>query len=142
VNLALPVWILSEPLPPIKTVSKDNDPITGGPLKAKPEGFTPWQKIVVDLGKPGVTIRELVDHLTETHAIETVIISAGNACLFNAYLPTHKTRGARSLVEVYEEITKTPVPVDKQYLAIEISATDVEDGADVVIPSIKFRVRK
>jgi ubiquitin-activating enzyme E1 len=142
VNLALPVWILSEPLPPIKTVSKDMDPITGGPVKAKPEGFTPWEKIVVDFGKTDATIKELIDHLTEAHGIETVIISAGNACLFNAYLPTHKSRAGRSLLEVYEEITKTKVPADKDFLAIEISATDVDDGADVVIPSIKFRIRK
>jgi ubiquitin-activating enzyme E1 len=142
VNLALPVWILSEPLPPIKTVSKDMDPITGGPVRAKPEGFTPWEKVVVDLGKPGSTIEEFVNHLTQKHGIETVIVSAGNACLFNAYLPTHKVRAKRSLVEVYEEIMKTPIPADKLYLPIEVSATDIEDGVDVIIPSIKYRVRK
>jgi ubiquitin-activating enzyme E1 len=142
VNLALPVWILSEPLPPIKTVSKEMDPITGGPVRAKPEGFTPWQKIVIDLGKAGTTIKEFMDYLTEKHGIETVIVSAGNACLFNAYLPTHKARAGRSLVEIYEEIMKTTIPADKLYLPIEVSATDVDDGVDVIIPSIKFRVRK
>jgi ubiquitin-activating enzyme E1 len=142
VNLALPVWILSEPLPPIKTVSKDMDPITGGPVRAKPEGFTPWEKIIVDLAKPGATIQEFLDYLTEKHGVETVIISAGNACLYNAYLPTHKARGKRSLVEVYEEIMKVSIPADKQFLPIEVSATDADDGTDVVIPSIKFRVRK
>ena len=35
-----------------------------------------------------------------------------------------------------------PLPQDKKYLAIEVSASDVDDGVDVVIPSIKFRVRK
>ena len=142
VNLALPVWILSEPLPPIKTTSKDMDPITGGPLRAKPEGFTPWEKIIVDLATPGTTIQEFIDYLTQHHDVETVIISAGNACLFNSYLPTHKQRASRSLVTVYEEITKTSIPPEKAYLAIEVSATDMSDGVDVVIPSIKFRVRK
>ena len=142
VNLALPVWILSEPLPPIKTVSKDMDPITGGPVRAKPEGFTPWEKLTVDMNKPGATIQEFVDYLTEQHKIEAVIVSAGNACLFNAYLPSHKARGARSLIEVFEDITKMPIPTEKKYLAIEVSASDVDDGVDVVIPSIKFRVRK
>ena len=142
VNLALPIWILSEPLPPIKTTSKDMDPITGGPVRAKPEGFTPWETITVDLEKPGATLQEFIDYLTQHHGIETVIVSAGNACLFNAYLPTHKARGARSLIEVYEEIMKTKIPDNKHYLAVEVSATDVEDDVDVVIPSIKFRVRK
>ena len=142
VNLALPVWILSEPLPPVKTVSKDMDPVTGGPVRARPEGFTPWETIVVDMHKVGGTVQEFIDLLTEQHRVEPVIISAGNACLFNAYLPSHKARGAKSLVTVYEEITKMPLPQDKKYLAIEVSASDVDDGVDVVIPSIKFRVRK
>jgi ubiquitin-activating enzyme E1 len=118
------------------------DPITGGPVRAKPEGFTPWETITVDLEKPGATLQEFIDYLTQHHGIETVIVSAGNACLFNAYLPTHKARGARSLIEVYEEIMKTKIPDNKHYLAVEVSATDVEDDVDVVIPSIKFRVRK
>ena len=143
VNLALPVWILSEPLPPLKTVSKDSDPVTGEPVRAKPEGFTPWQKIVVDIGgdKPA-TIDAFIKYLAEHHKVDAVIVSAGNSCLYNSYMPRHKDRLNRSLVEVYEEVTKSTIPKDKKYLAIEVSATDVDDGVDVVIPSIKFRVTK
>merc|ERR1711972_879049 len=42
VNLALPLWLLSEPLPPVKTMSKDHDPIIMGPVRCEPEGFTTW----------------------------------------------------------------------------------------------------
>lgn len=45
VNLALPLWVMSEPLPPLGTKSKDHDPIVMGPVKAKPEGFTSWDKV-------------------------------------------------------------------------------------------------
>ena len=38
VNLALPIWLFSEPQPPPKNKSKDFDPIVGGPVKAMPEG--------------------------------------------------------------------------------------------------------
>lgn len=44
VTLALPLWVFSEPLPPVKTVSKEHDPIVMGPVKARPEGFTSWDK--------------------------------------------------------------------------------------------------
>ena len=143
VNLALPVWILSEPLPPLKTVSKDSDPVTGEPVRAKPEGFTPWQKIVVDIeGDKPATIDAFIKYLAEHHKVDAVIVSAGNSCLYNSYMPRHKDRLNRSLVEVYEEVTKSTIPKDKKYLAIEVSATDVDDGVDVVIPSIKFRVTK
>jgi ubiquitin-activating enzyme E1 len=143
VNLALPVWILSEPLPPLRTVSKDSDPVTGEPVRAKPEGFTPWQKILIDVpGDKGATVDQFIKFLAEEHKIDVVIVSAGNACLYNAYMPRHKERLSRPLIEVFEEITKSSIPQDKKYLAIEVSATDVEDGVDVIIPSIKFRVRK
>ena len=51
VNLALPLFVLSEPMPPLRTVSKDHDPIVMGPIVAKPEGFTTWDKVVIDIGK-------------------------------------------------------------------------------------------
>lgn len=37
-NLALPVWLFSEPQPPIKAKDKDYDPILMGPVKAIPPG--------------------------------------------------------------------------------------------------------
>ena len=141
VNLALPVWILSEPSPPIKTTSKEVDPVTGGPLRAKPEGFTPWEKILVDLA-PGATVGDFIKFLADSQNLEIVIVSCGNVCIYNAYLPSHKPRLAKSLVTVYEEITKATLPPSKKYLGVEVSATDIEDDVDVVIPSIKYRIRK
>mmetsp|Transcript_12121 Transcript_12121/g.10441 ORF Transcript_12121/g.10441 Transcript_12121/m.10441 type:complete len:89 (+) Transcript_12121:2627-2893(+) len=46
-NLAIPMWVFSEPLPPIKNKDKDYDPILLGPVKAIPSGWTNWDKIVV-----------------------------------------------------------------------------------------------
>jgi len=47
VNLALPLFVFSEPDPIKKTVSKDYDPIMAGPIKAVPEGFTIYDKITI-----------------------------------------------------------------------------------------------
>ncbi len=38
-NLALPLWLFSEPLAPIKAIDKDYDPIVLGPIKAVPPGM-------------------------------------------------------------------------------------------------------
>lgn len=46
-NLALPLWIFSEPEPPIKAKDKDYDPVLMGPVKAIPSGFTTWDKLFV-----------------------------------------------------------------------------------------------
>ena len=37
-NLAIPLWLFSEPIPPIKNTDKENDPVLLGPVKAIPSG--------------------------------------------------------------------------------------------------------
>ena len=137
VNLGLPLWILSEPLPPVQTKSKEYDPVSMGPIRALPEAFTPWDHIDVSLG-PDCTVNQLLDHLQTKHGVEAVIISSGNACLFNAFMASHKVRRGKRVFEVIEEVTKKKIPGKKHAVAIEVSGTAVEDGADVVIPTIKF----
>lgn len=58
-NLALPLWIFSEPEPPIKAKDKKYDDYFLGPVKAIPSGFTCWDKILI-VGP--LTIQELIDH--------------------------------------------------------------------------------
>lgn len=48
INLALPLFVFSEPTPVNKTKSKDYDPIVAGPIKAIPEGYTIYDKIVIE----------------------------------------------------------------------------------------------
>jgi len=139
VSLALPLWVLSEPQPPVQTKSKDFDAIVGGPVKAKPEGFSSWDKVNVNIGD--ATLKAFVDHLSDDLGIEVMIMSAGNACLYNAYLPAHKKRLNDRLVKVWEDVTKQKISDKKSYLTLEVSATDVEDGVDVMIPTIKFQFR-
>eukprot|EP00929_Paragymnodinium_shiwhaense_P113862 TRINITY_DN82152_c0_g1_i1.p1 TRINITY_DN82152_c0_g1~~TRINITY_DN82152_c0_g1_i1.p1 ORF type:complete len:1033 (-),score=202.21 TRINITY_DN82152_c0_g1_i1:151-3249(-) len=139
VNLALPLWVLSEPMPPVKTTSKDHDPIIMGPVRAKPEGFTSWDKVEINLGD--ATLKTFVDYLTDEMGIEVMIMSAGNACLYNAYLPAHRKRMAEKVSKVWEDVTKQTLPANKNFLTIEVSASDPDDGVDVIIPSIKFQFR-
>jgi len=54
-NLALPLWLFSEPLPPIYNKDKDYDPIVLGPIKAIPngiyskiKGFSSWDSITIE----------------------------------------------------------------------------------------------
>mmetsp|Transcript_75622 Transcript_75622/g.175329 ORF Transcript_75622/g.175329 Transcript_75622/m.175329 type:complete len:1032 (-) Transcript_75622:152-3247(-) len=139
VNLALPLWIMSEPLPPLQTKSKEHDPVIMGPVKAKPEGFTTWDKVEVKLGD--ATLKQFVDYLMNDVGVEVMIMSAGNACLYNAYLPAHKKRLNERVSKLWEDVTKQKLSPKKTYLTIEVSASDPEDGVDVQIPTIKFQFR-
>jgi len=139
VSLALPLWVLSEPLPPVKTVSKEHDPIVMGPVKARPEGFTSWDKVECNLGD--ATLQEFLDFLTEEMSVEVMIMSSGNACLYNAYVPAHKKRLKEKITSIWETITKQQLSPKKSYLTLEVSASDLDDGQDVVIPTVKFQFR-
>jgi len=139
VNLALPLWLMSEPLPPMQTKSKDHDPIIMGPVRAKPEGFTTWDKVEVSLGD--ATMKQFVDYLMDEVGVEVMIMSAGNACLYNAYLPAHKKRLNEKVSTVWETVTKQKLSPKKTYLTIEVSASDPDDGVDVQIPTIMFKFR-
>eukprot|EP00401_Gymnodinium_catenatum_P001441 CAMPEP_0117528874 /NCGR_PEP_ID=MMETSP0784-20121206/37542_1 /TAXON_ID=39447 /ORGANISM="" /LENGTH=1032 /DNA_ID=CAMNT_0005325179 /DNA_START=28 /DNA_END=3126 /DNA_ORIENTATION=- len=139
VNLALPLWLLSEPSPPLRTVSKDHDPVIMGPVRAKPEGFTTWDKVVVSLGD--ATLKQFVDYLMDEVGVEVMIMSAGNACLYNAYLPAHRKRLAEKVSVLWETVTKQKLSPKKSYLTIEVSASDPDDGVDVQMPTIKFQFR-
>lgn len=48
INLALPLFLFSEPYPVNKIVSKDYDPISMCAVKAIPEGYTIYDKTLVD----------------------------------------------------------------------------------------------
>merc|ERR1712060_563487 len=126
VNLALPLWVMSEPLPPMKTTSKDNDPIIMGPVRAKPEGFSSWDKVEINLGD--ATLKELNTYLENECGVEIMIMSAGNACLYNQYMPAHKKRLAEKVTDIWETVTKQKIPASVNYLTIEVSASDAEDG--------------
>lgn len=45
VNLALPLWVFNDPLPPITITSEEFNVEMNGPIKTRPEKFTTWDKI-------------------------------------------------------------------------------------------------
>ena len=90
---------------------------------------------------PGdATIGELVEHIQNKYEIEIMILSAGNACLYNAFLPGHKARVNQKVTETFTTITKNK-PSSPNYMVLEINASD-EDDVDVSIPTVKFVYNK
>lgn len=61
INLALPLFLFSEPDEVKKTKSVEFDPIMCGPIKALPEGFTIYDKVVVNEGS--MTLGQFIDHI-------------------------------------------------------------------------------
>ncbi|ORM40944.1 Ubiquitin-like modifier-activating enzyme 1 [Babesia sp. Xinjiang] len=134
--LATPVWLQSEPLPPTPTTDKEYDPVVGGRVRALPPNFTVWDKVRLNI--PNGTVNNILQAIRDTFNVEAIIISAGNTCIYNSYMPAHnRERRTQRITELLEKLTKKPLMPSCSYLVIEASCTD-DDDTDVVIPTIKF----
>ena len=137
INLALPLFVFSEPDPIKKTVSKDFDPIMCGPVKAVPEGFTIYDKVTIDQGS--MTFQQLFDHMKEHYKLDITMVACGRIALYNSYLPgnKHAARKVRPMEEVYREIEGKDFPKHRYYMILELGG-ETESGEDFTMPPIKY----
>lgn len=75
-------------------------------VKAIPEGYTIYDKTLVDQGS--LTFQQLFDVLKERIGADISLVSCGTYAIYNAYLPgnKHASRLTRPIEEVYSEICK------------------------------------
>jgi len=145
VNLALPLFLFSEPSEVNKIKSKDYDPISMCATKSIPEGYTIYDKTHVNKGS--LTFQQLFDHLKSEIGIEITLVSSGSFSLYNAWLPgsKHASRLNRPIEEVWAEISPEALPATRPYLQLEVGGNViVEAGADELdfqIPTIRYQFR-
>jgi ubiquitin-activating enzyme E1 len=122
INLAVSLFLFSEPDEVKRTKSKEYDPIMCGPIRAIPEGYTIFDKVVINKGP--LTFQAFIDHFKTTMNLDVSMITCGNVALFNAYMPgnKHGPRLPTSIEKTYEEIANEPVA--RNYLVLEIGGSD------------------
>ena len=138
VNLALPTIMMSQPDDIIKNKSKEFDPIMCGPITMLPEGFTNYDKIVLQQGSQ--TFQQIFDWLSANHGVEISMVTCGEVALYNAYLPgnKHAPRLAQTPEAVHKQITQQDQPAGRRYLKIDVGGSIIEGGADFQMPPIKY----
>lgn len=137
INLALPLFVFSEPIPANKTKSKEYDPILMGKVISIPEDYTIYDKIEV---QGPMTFQQLFDDLKTRFGVSITLVSCGKIALFNAYLPgkKHDARLPKRIEDVYREISDEPIPDSRRYLAIEVGGETIADGCDFQMPTVKY----
>jgi len=138
INLALPLFVFSEPDEIKKQKSKDYDPIMAGPVRAIPEGFTIYDKTHVNQGS--LTFQQFFDFLKSNVGIDVSMVACGKCALYNAYLPggKHKPRLEMKVEDIFKEVAKEEIPEGRNYLVLEVSGETIDDGSDFNIPPVKY----
>ncbi len=108
-----------------------------GKVKAIPEGFTIYDKIVV---QGPMTMGDLFKHLGEKYQVEITLVSSGKVALYNGYLPgnKHGVRLTRTPEDVYHEIAEDKIPEGRRYLALELGGEVIGEGCDFSMPTVKY----
>lgn len=138
VNLALPSIMMSQPDDIIKNKSKEFDPIMCGPVTMLPEGFTNYDKVVIQEGS--MTFEALFENLKVNHGVEITMVTTGDFALYNAYLPggRHVPRLQQTPEAVLLQITGQSPPEGRRYIRLDVGGTIIADGADFQMPPVKY----
>jgi ubiquitin-activating enzyme E1 len=116
VNLALPLFLLSEPLPSNKHFDKEYDPVAMGPVKAIPSGedglakiyiqvnlfnyysgFTVWDKLEVE---GPCTIKQLIETLKQRYQVKLSMLFFEKFVVYTQYSKDQEEMDKRLPLEI------------------------------------------
>jgi len=137
-NLAVNLFVLTEPAEKIKHKDKTYDPLLLGPVKAIPPDWTVWDKIVID---GPLTFREFIKMLETKFDVDVNIITCSRLTLIQTFIKSNLDRLDTKIEELYEKLANQPFPEKQKYLILEISA-DSKDGASALMPGVQYNFRK
>jgi ubiquitin-activating enzyme E1 len=132
VNLALPFFAFSEPIPPKKEKYYDTE-------------WTLWDRFDVDGRKADggeMTLQELVDYFENEHKIEISMLSQGVSMIFSFFMnpKKKKERMQLPLSQAVAQVAKREILDHETYLVLEIVGCDME-GEDIETPYIRYRLK-
>jgi ubiquitin-activating enzyme E1 len=139
-NLGTNVYSMGEPAGPKRTKSKAYDPISMGPVRAYPEGFSRWDHLEIR-GGASMTCKQLGDWFQSKHNLSLSMLTQGKNILYNPDLfKSHREeRSKMSIVDVLKMVSKSEIQPGKAFLLLDVSLSD--DAGDVLVPQIKFYIQ-
>ena len=129
VNLALPVFNGSEPMPVKKTASM---------LKGEKWEYTEWDRMVIPGKATELTLQELLDLMENEYKLDCSMVSCGTALCYFSFGSKEKMdeRRKMSIKTMVETVTKSkiPPPEKQKYIALDLCLCDLETDEDIDWP--------
>ena len=135
-NLAISLFVMTEPAEVIKMQDKAYDELLLGPVKAIPPKWTVWDKIVINGSK---TCQEFIDEIKKEYNVDVSVITANNVSIIQTFMPSNKDRFGQKIEDIYKANSKVPLEDNKTYLFLEVSG-DVDD-ASALMPLFKYNFK-
>jgi len=133
VNLALPLYLFSEPYPPKYKTDSDYDVIMMGPVKAVPGKFSCWDKEHVN---GPMTIGGIIKQYQDKFNVTLSMITCGTTMIYMS----QKDREAKTPMQVYEDILEEKYPDYKDTMLLELAGEDAEE-VDCIFPMLVYHIR-
>ncbi|CAM9535991.1 unnamed protein product [Discosporangium mesarthrocarpum] len=131
-NLALPQFSCSEPLPPAKTTTA---------IKGEEWKWSAWDSLEVE-GRD-LTLEGLFELMKDKYNLEVSMLSHGVSILYSFFANKKKIaeRLPMALPKIVELVTKKEIPPLQRYLIFEVCVCDLDTGDDKEVPYICLKLR-
>lgn len=143
-NLALPLFQMAEPMPPAKSVSRTEkrvpDPINNPDyveeeeIVAIPEGFTAWDKMVVDEGD--ITLQQFIDYFKNKYQLQLFTVVINGKIIYT--MGSRKERLPLPMSQLAREVGKLDLTGQESIMPVATFMTAT--GADVETPDLVFKL--
>ena len=135
-NSSMNFYTLYDILEPGKTKSKDFDPIMMGPVKACPEGFTKWDKIII---QGPLSVNQFIQKVFDDHGLKINGIICKNKFIYDEFSKkTSLNIRDKQVHELYEEKIGGEINLGKRCLSLEIMCESETDGIEYMVPLVKY----
>ncbi|KAH7952111.1 hypothetical protein HPB52_018759 [Rhipicephalus sanguineus] len=121
VNLALPFFGFSEPIPPAKKNFHGQE-------------YTLWTAIDI---QGEITLEKFIERFKEDFEVDIIILSEGPRMLYANFQPPSTRRLKMTMSEVLEDVSKQKIDPGKRSLEFAMICTDF-DGNEVEAPRIRY----
>ena len=157
-NLAIPLWLFSDPIPPNQNKDVDYDPILMGPVKSippskhlpVPKGYknekidwTNWDTIDVEGPK---TLGQAFEQLKTSFGVDPSIVTLGKQVIYSIYpmKEEYKKRLSVKIDDIYAEVSGAPFPAHRRYIPLTVSGSLINEKGEEVdanMPIIRYKVK-